>query len=260
MLMDDMEDLQPFIETFLEVCRRIESKGFVAATDGNVSARLPNGNVLTTPTAMNKAFVTAGDLVELDLNGFRVAGRRNPSSEIDMHLFIYGSRPDVRAVVHCHPVYATAFATARIPLSECLFPEVIVGMGAVPLAPYATPSTREVRDSIAPFVGKADAILLANHGAVTCGSDLWDAYFKMEKLEHAARVQYLARTLGGEKPLTAEEVSKLAAVAGPSYGKDLAGKPLCKPAGEQGTPDLSDPRIAAIVQEVQRRLQKYQIE
>jgi len=258
--MMDMEDLQPLIETFLEVCQRVEAKGLVAATDGNVSARLPNGNIIATPTAINKGFVRAGDIVELDPNGLRVGGKKNPSTEIDMHLFIYESRPDVRAVVHCHPVYATAFATARIPLSECLFPEVIVGMGAVPLAPYATPSTKEVRDSIAPFVGSADAILLANHGAVTYGTDLWDAYFKMEKLEHAARVQYLARTLGGEKPLTAEEVAKLRTISGPSYGKDFSRKPTCEPAGEAGEPEFTDEQVASIVEEVKRRLRNAKIE
>ena len=250
----DMEALQTLTETLLDVCHRMAAQGFVAATDGNVSARLPGGNILTTPTAINKGFVTAADLVELSPAGIRVAGKRYPSSEIDMHLFIYESRPDVRAVVHCHPVYATGFATARIPLSECLFPEVIVGMGAVPLATYATPSTREVRDSIAPFVATADAILLANHGAVTCGTDLWDAYFKMEKLEHAAHVQYVARTLGGEKPLTAQDVEKLRAISGVSYGKDFSLKPRCDPARQVEAEQFTDEEAAAIAAEVRRRL------
>ena len=147
---------------------------------------------------------------------------------MDMHLFIYQHRPDVNAVVHCHPVYATAFATARIPLTECLFPEVIVGLGAVPLAPYATPSTKEVGASIAPFVGSADAILLSNHGVVTYGKNVWDAYFKMEKVEQIAHIQYAARTLGGEKLLLREEVAKLRAISMPRYGKDFSAKPACE--------------------------------
>ena len=128
-------ELVRIVEPFIEVCHRVEAKGFVAATDGNISARLPNGNVLITPASMSKAFVGPTDLVEVSTSGEHVNGRGNPSSEMDMHLFIYQHRPDVNAVVHCHPVYATAFATARIPLTECLFPEVIVGLGAVPLCP-----------------------------------------------------------------------------------------------------------------------------
>lgn len=248
------EDLQRLVEAFIEVCRRIEAKGFVSATDGNVSVRLPNGNILTTPTAMNKGVLKARDLVEITPCGTKVAGSREPSSEIDMHLFVYESRPDIAAVVHCHPIYATAFATARISLSECLFPEVIVGLGAVPLAPYATPSTTEVRDSIAPYVHSADAILLSNHGVVTYGSDVWDAYFKLEKVEHAAHIQYVARMLGGEKPLTSEQISKLRAISAASYGKDFSWRPSCEVAPGPGEGELTSEEIRTIVDEVKKRL------
>ncbi|HTR82596.1 MAG TPA: class II aldolase/adducin family protein [Bacteroidota bacterium] len=247
-------EVESLVETFIEVCRRIESKGFVTATDGNVSARLPNGNILSTPAAMNKGFVQAGDLVEVTPSGAVVAGKRKPSSELDMHLFIYETRPDVKAVVHCHPVYATAFAAARIPLAECVFPEVIVGLGAIPLAQYATPSTKEVRHSIEPFVPSADAILLANHGVVTYGGDLWDAYFKMEKVEHAAHIQFAARMLGGEKILSADDIAKLRRISAASYGKDFSAKPACEPAPPSADMPMTEEELRSIIGEVRRRL------
>lgn len=194
------------------VCRDLYEKGFVTATDGNVSARLPNGNILATPTSVNKGRVNDSDLVEVTLDGVPVGAGWGPSTELGMHLFVYRERPDVRAVVHAHPTYATGFATARIPLDQPLFPEVIFGLGAIPLAEFATPSTPEVAASIAPFVKTSNAILLMNHGVVTYGKDLDDAYFKMEKVEHAAHIVFVARTLGGEKALTAEQVQKLISV------------------------------------------------
>jgi L-fuculose-phosphate aldolase len=247
-------ELEELVGSLLEICRRVDAKGFVTATDGNISARLPNGNFLATPTSLNKGFVTAGDLVEITPEGARVAGRRNPSSEMDMHLFIYKNRPDVNAVVHCHPVYATGFAAARIPMNECLFPEVIVGLGAVPLAPYATPSTREVSEAIGPFVKSADAILLANHGVVTYGKDLWDAYFKMEKVEHAAHIQFVARMLGGEKTLTSDDIAKLRAISVASYGKDFSGKPACEVLPPEPDAEFTKEEFQKIVEEVKKRL------
>jgi L-fuculose-phosphate aldolase len=194
------------------VCRDLYSKGFVTATDGNVSARLPNGNFLTTPTQVNKGRVRETDLVEVTLEGVPVQDGLIPSMELGMHLFIYRERPDVSAVVHAHPTFATGFATAHIPLDQPLFPEVIFGLGAIPLAGFATPSTSEVASSIAPFVKTANAILLMNHGVVTYGTDLDDAYFKMEKVEHAAHITFVARMLGGEKPLSVEQVRMLTTV------------------------------------------------
>ncbi len=247
-------DLDRIVEPFIAVCHRAEAKGFVAATDGNISARLPNGNILITPASINKGFVGGGDLVEISSDGERISSKGKPSSEKDMHLFIYKNRPDVNAVVHCHPVYATAFATARIPLVECLFPEVVVGLGVIPLAPYATPSSKEVGESIAPFVKTVDAILLSNHGAVTYGKDLWDAYFKMEKVEQIAQIQYAARMLGGEKILSADEVAKLRAISVPHYGKDFSGKPACEVDSAPGDIEITEQEFRTIVEEVKKRL------
>lgn len=215
-------------ENLIDVCRRLYEKDFVSATDGNISVRLDNNNFLTTRTGINKGMVTTSDLIEVDASGNIVSGDYLPSTELVMHLFIYSRRPDVNAVVHAHPPYATGFATARQPLTGCLLPEVIVGLGAIPLAEYATPSTNEVIKSIEPFVNQADAILLANHGVVAYGKDLLDAYFKMEKVEHAAHITFVARMLGGEKLLTKEEVEKLKAISIESYGKDFSEKIACE--------------------------------
>jgi L-fuculose-phosphate aldolase len=233
----------------LTVCRLLADKGFVTAMDGNVSARLANGNLLVTPTAVNKARVTESDLVEVTIDGTTVTLSRRPSTELDMHLCIYRQREDVRAVVHAHPTYATGFATARIPLDECLFPEVIVGLGSIPLAPYATPSTKEVAESLAPFIRNSNAILLSNHGVVTYGTDLDDAYFKMEKVEHAAHITFVARMLGGAQPLTAVEIEKLRAISASSYGKEIpenvGGEPV-------GGVEFSDADVKRFIKDVLR--------
>jgi L-fuculose-phosphate aldolase len=201
-------------QQLVAVCKALYHRGFVTANDGNVSVRLPGGNILTTPTSLNKGRVTERDLVEVTINGAPVTPGATPSSELGMHLYIYQQRIDVNAVVHAHPTYATGFATARIPLDQPLYPEVIFGLGTIPLADFAIPSTKEVADSIAPFVQSANAILLMNHGVVAFGKNLDDAYFKMEKVEHAAHITFVARMLGGEKSLTVEQVGKLNATFG----------------------------------------------
>jgi L-fuculose-phosphate aldolase len=216
------------IQTLVDICHRLYANRFVTATDGNVSVRLENGNILTTCTAINKGMLSENDLVEVDLSGNVLTGDHLPSTEIGMHLYIYSQRAGVNAVVHAHPPYATGFATAHQSLNECLFPEVVVGLGAIPLAKYATPSTEEVTNSLAPFVKVADAILLSNHGVVTYGKDLWDAYFKMEKVEHAAHITFVARMLGGEKPLSPEDIEKLRVISQQSYGKDFSTKIVCE--------------------------------
>ncbi|HTY57964.1 MAG TPA: class II aldolase/adducin family protein [Bacteroidota bacterium] len=231
----------------IDVCHRLEAKGLVSATDGNVSARLPGGNILTTRTGINKGMVTAQDLVEITPAGDLVAGRSRPSTETGMHLFIYRERKDVGSVVHAHPPYATGFATAREPLEGCLFPEVIVGFGAIPLAEYATPSTTEVAESLRPYVRSAEAILLTNHGAVTYGTDVYDAYYRMEKVEHAARITFIARVLGGEKRLSADELGRLSRVSVQSYGKDFSGKIPCAVAGDDR--EMSDGEVRRYIEQ-----------
>lgn len=208
-------------ESLLKTCRRLAERGFVAATDGNVSARLADGRLLVTPSARNKADVELEELIVVGMDGKVLEGIGRPSTEFAMHSYIFGARPDVKAVVHAHPPFATAFAAARLPLDGLVFPEVIVTLGKIPLAEYATPSTPEVVASIEPLVRECDAVMLANHGVVTCGSSLDEAYNKMEKVEHTAKIAYLVRQLGGAKELTREEVERLASVSEKSYGKKI---------------------------------------
>lgn len=206
-------------EQLIAIAHRVDAKGLVTATDGNISMRLPGSTILATPTSTNKGMLTVSDLVELSDDGTLLNGTRKPSTEIKMHLFIYRHRPDVHAVVHCHPVHATAFAAAGIPLTPNVFPEVIVGLGEIPLAPYATPSTDALAESLAPYIRTHNAILLANHGAVTCGSDLWEACFAMEKLEQTAHILAVAHSLGGPQQLTVEQVAELKLLAATVYKK-----------------------------------------
>lgn len=240
------------ITQIINVCHRLYGRGMVAATDGNVSVRLESGNILATRSGINKGMVGEDDLVEVTIGGEQIRGSGKPSTEMGMHLFIYQQRPDVNAVVHAHPVYATGFATARVALDECMFPEVIVGLGAIPLAEYATPSTPEVAASLAPFVKTADAILLANHGVVTYCCNLQDAYFKMEKVEHAAHITFVATTLGGAHTLTKEEVEKLRQVSPESYGKDFSGKVACSTETDAG--DVTEPEIRQYIIESLNKL------
>ncbi len=208
-------------ESLLATCRKLSEHDFVAATDGNVSLRLADGRILVTPSARNKADVELEELIIVGMDGSVLEGIGRPSTEFAMHSFIYGVRPDVRAVVHAHPPFATSFAAARIPLANLVFPEVIVTLGKIPLADYATPSTPEVVASIEPLVKEYDAIMLANHGVVTCGSSLDDAYNKMEKVEHTAKIAFLVNQLGGPKELTRQQIERLASVSERSYGKRI---------------------------------------
>ena len=190
----------------LDVAVQCYEKGFVTATDGNMSVRISESEILTTATKTVKGRITVDDLVIVNYDGKKIRGQKYPSSELDMHLTIYRNRPDVNAVVHCHPTYATAFALARKPLDGCYIPEVITVLGSVPVTEYATPGTPHLADSLIPFLKNSSAVLLANHGAVTFGDSIYDAFYKMEKLEHYAHITHLALQLGGPVPLTTTQV------------------------------------------------------
>ncbi len=206
----------------VDICRRLYERRLVTAADGNVSARLTGGTILITPSGIPKARVTETDLVEVRDDGTPVDAGCRPSTELGMHLYIYRQRADVRAVVHSHPPYATGFAAARKVIDARVFPEVIVTLGEVPVAPYATPSTDEVADSIAPFVKTARAILLANHGVVTVGRSLEEAFTAMEKVEGAAQALTVARMFGGARRLAVAELRRLEKISPASYGKDIS--------------------------------------
>jgi L-fuculose-phosphate aldolase len=196
-------------EDLVRVCRLVYEKGWVAANDGNVSIRLADERILCTPTAVSKGMVTADDLIVCDMRGKKMSGERACTSEIAMHTTIYSLRPDVRAVVHAHPPVATGFAAAGRALDKALLPEVIIQLGAVPLAAYGLPGTPALCDGMLPFIPQYDALLLENHGCTSYGADVWQAYFRMETVEHFARILFVAEMLGGAKALPREEVEKL---------------------------------------------------
>lgn len=215
------EEVEKGKRGIVKVCRLLSENGFVAATDGNVSTRLSDGTVLITASSLSKREVSTSDIVSIRPDGkFSPSGRR-PSTEYAMHSLIYKVRSDVKAVVHAHPVFATAFAAVRLPIDKNIFPEVIIAFGKIPVANYATPSTNEVPDSIRDLITSYDAILLANHGVVTCGTSLMDAYNKMEKVEHTAKVLWVSEALGGAKELSSKELLKLVEVSEKNYGKKL---------------------------------------
>lgn len=184
-------------------------KGWVASNDGNISLRLEDGTLLCTPTGISKGRMQPEDLIICDLQGRKLEGKRAVTSEILMHTTVYEMRPDVHAVVHAHPPVATGFAVAGRPLTLAILPEVIVGLGCIPLANYGLPGTPELSEAMKPFIPKFDALLMANHGAVCYGADLHCAYYKMETLEHFARISLVAELLGGPKVLPRDEVTKL---------------------------------------------------
>lgn len=195
--------------TIVRIGGLLHTKGFVAASDGNISARLDGDRLLATPTSMSKGLLAEDDLVITDLDGRRLEGKRNPSSELAMHLLVYRLRPEIRAVVHAHPPVATGYAAAGLPLNRALISEVVLSLGCIPLAGYGTPGTPELSAALRPLVPAYDAILMANHGVVAYAEELWGAYFKMETVEHFARISLVTQLLGRQVLLGSDEVQKL---------------------------------------------------
>ncbi|HMF64493.1 MAG TPA: class II aldolase/adducin family protein [Edaphobacter sp.] len=189
--------------------RWLSRLGFTPGTSGNLSVRLDSRRLLVTPTGVSKGMVKASDMVIVDLHGRLLAGSRKVTSEISMHLAVYGQRQDVGAVVHSHPPTATAFACSGRALDEILCQEAVMTVGAVPLASYATTGTAEVAASMRPFISEHDAILLENHGAVSYGVTLLEAFMKMETVEHLAHVALVAHQLGSARPLGRDQVQQL---------------------------------------------------
>jgi L-fuculose-phosphate aldolase len=200
-------------EAVAEIGRRMYARRLIAAADGNVSVRLGAERLLVTPSGLSKGFLRPEDLIVTDLSGRRVSGRGRPSSEMKMHVFAYAERPDVGAVVHGHPPIATALALAGVSLAQCVLSESCLVLGAVPTAPYATPSTDEVTASLRPLVARANVIVMDRHGALALGRTLEEAYNRLETLEHTATVTHAARVLGPVTPLAERDVEKLRHVA-----------------------------------------------
>jgi len=220
-------DLDQLRADIVEVGRRLWVRTYVASNDGNISVRVGADRLLMTPANVSKGFMTPDMMVVTDLEGTLISGApgRRPSSEILMHLVAYRERPDVNAVVHAHPPLSTGFAVAGIPLDRAVLAEVVTTLGAIPIAAYGTPSTSELASTVAPYVRAHDGLLLANHGALALGADLFAAYYKMETIEHFARISLVARMLGREHLLSREEVERLQALRG-RYGI-AAPAPIC---------------------------------
>lgn len=205
-------------EKLVEICHKVYEKGFVTAYDGNISTRTENNSILITRSGKCKGEITIDDLIETDLNGRIIGGEGKISTENKIHLFAYAKRNDVNAVIHCHPPYSTAFALAGEGLIDHFLPEVVLSLGKIPLCNFAIPSTDQVPESMMPYIDYAWAMLLENHGAVTFGKDIYDAYYKMEKLEHAAKIIFLARQIGKPNKLSDEVLNKLYDMAEKTYG------------------------------------------
>jgi L-fuculose-phosphate aldolase len=236
--------------------RWMHARHFVASTDGNISVRLDHARILTSPTAISKGLMIPDDLVVTDLQGKRIAGSRPPSSELGMHLLIYRRRPDIHAVCHAHPPIATGYAAAGIPLNKAIVSEVVLSLGCIPVAPYATPGTPELTEALEPLVQNYDAILMANHGVVTYGPDLLTAFFRMETVEHFAQVSLVTELLGKQTLLSGRDVEKLLA-ARARYGTTTASQvgPECPVTAETSSPErvsLTRQELESLIEEAVR--------
>ena len=234
-----------------EVGRRIYQRGYVAANDGNISARIGADRILCTPTGVSKGFIAEDMLTVCDMTGKQVSGPLEISSEIRMHLEIYQLRADINAIVHAHPPTATGFAVAGIELTQCVLPEVIVNLGEIPLAPYGTPGGAAIVEPMKPLLKDHDAVLMANHGVVTLGKDVMDAHFKMETVEHFAQIALVAHQLNSVNTLNARQVDQLRQRFG------LTNHPFCDleqavPIGEKKS--VEELLIEEIVQEVLNKI------
>lgn len=215
-----------------EIGKRMYAKGFVAANDGNISVKCSPNTIWATPTGVSKGYMTPDMLVKLDLNGKVIAGKYKPSSEIKMHLRVYRENPEVQAVVHAHPPVATSYAIAGIQLDRAVCPEAVVLLGNVPVAPYATPGTEEVPESVAPYCKDYNAVLLANHGALTWGKNAFEAYFRLESLEHyALMLMYTGNIIKKANELNCGQVSELIEIR-EKMGIKSGGIPPCTPQKE----------------------------
>ena len=203
------DDKAALAQQICDVMRLMYQQEVVVANDGNVSCRLPNGNILITASGVLKGFMSPDEIIECDALGNALDGRR-VTTEVKMHVAAYDVRPDISAVVHGHPIFAVAFSLAGLSLEACAIPEIIVTMGTIPTAPYATPSTYDLPETLAKHLASGDAVIMERHGVVTVGSDLFDAFKKMEMVEHTAKIMHAAHTLSGRvEPLSRQQVQEL---------------------------------------------------
>jgi L-fuculose-phosphate aldolase len=193
----------------IDICKRVHNNGWVASNDGNISIRISPNAVLCTPTGMSKGYLRTDQLVKLDMDGNKLEGELEASSEVKIHLDVFKNKKGINSAVHAHPPYATAYAVAGIPLDQCVIPEIIVSLGSIPLTKYGTPSTHEIPESIRKYLPNHNAFLLENHGAFTIGDDVHQAYYRMESMELFAKISLLAKTLGNVNTISEENVQKI---------------------------------------------------
>ncbi len=251
-----------------EIGKRIYAQGMVASNDGNISVKLNDNEFLCTPTGVSKGFMTPEYICKVDRDGKVIQANPGfkPSSEIKMHMRVYKERPDVTAVVHAHPMYATAFAIAGIPLTQPIMPEAVIALGCVPIAEYGTPSTEEIPDAVSKYLQSFDAVLLENHGALSFSDSLLSAYHKMESVEFYAKLLYLSRQLGGPKELSEAQVQRLYEIRRQfgmkgKHPADLcpkvqAGKPSCHGCGGNCNHGADKDMVAEITRRVLEQLGK----
>lgn len=206
-------------EQICDICHKMWQLGWVAANDGNISVKIDDNKVITTPTGISKSFITPEKLIIVDMKGNILEAKEGfrPSSELKMHLCCYQERNDLNAVLHAHPPVATGFAVAHKHMDNYVLIEDVIAIGAVPVTPYGTPSTNEVPDSIRSYLKEHDVVLLENHGALAMGSDLVTAYYRMESLELWAKIELVATLLGGAKEISKENIDTLISMR-ESYG------------------------------------------
>lgn len=213
----------------VDVCHKIYNNGWVAANDGNVSVLLEDNVAICTPTGISKGIMTPDMLIKVDINGNKLEGEKElkPSSEIKMHLDILKNKPGVNSVVHAHPPFGTAFAVAGVPLDQCILPEVVISLGHIPLTRYGTPSTFEIPDSVREHLKDNFVFLLENHGALSTGSDVYQAYYRMESMELFAKIAVIAKIIGNVNTISEPNVKKLLKLRS-DWGMDTENFSGCK--------------------------------
>lgn len=211
----------------IEICKRLYRNGWVASNDGNISIKIGPDAVLCTPTGMSKGYLTTDQLVKVDMDGNKLEGELEASSEVKIHMDVFKNKPGINSAVHAHPPYSTAFAVAGLPLDQCIIPEIIVSLGSIPLTAYGTPSTQEIPNSIRKYLQDHNAFLMENHGAFTIGGDVYQAYYRMESMELFAKISLLAKTLGNVNNINEENVRKIIDLRS-NFIKDDNGYAGCK--------------------------------
>lgn len=253
-----MKSEREYRQDIVEVCRRMYARGYISGSDGNVSIRLGPDRLLSTPSGINKGFLSPRDLIVTDMAGKKLQGDLKPTGELYLHLEAYKRRPDIGAVVHAHPPITIAFSIAGQKLPQCILPEIVMIFGSIPMAAYATPCTEEGPRAIADLIGDCDALIIERHGTLTVGDTVFTAYDRLEKIEHSAEVSAAARMLGPVKPLPREEIAKLLelrerlGLKSKVYPCNKCG--LCEPKGAAEPP--ADRVVSALSAELYRTIKE----